>query len=88
MVYRESSKKKIAFDRIRVVPVVPVNIFIFFRNVYGLMTKVTVYSTKNCPYCRMAKALLEKYGVPYESIDVSTVIPRLKIAKATLKLEF
>ena len=34
------------------------------------MTKVTVYSTKNCPYCRMAKAFLEKYGVPYESIDV------------------
>ena len=54
------------------VPVVPVNMFIFFRNVYGLMTKVTVYSTKNCPYCRMAKAFLEKYGVPYESIDVGT----------------
>jgi len=34
------------------------------------MTKVTVYSTKNCPYCRMAKAFLEKYGVPYDSIDV------------------
>jgi len=36
------------------------------------MTKVTVYSTKNCPYCRMAKAFLEKYGVPYESIDVGS----------------
>lgn len=34
------------------------------------MTRVTVYSTKNCPYCRMAKALLEQYGVPYEAIDV------------------
>ncbi|MGA2120699.1 MAG: FAD-dependent oxidoreductase [Methanoregula sp.] len=34
------------------------------------MTKVTIYSTKNCPYCRMAKAFLEKYGVPYESVDV------------------
>ena len=34
------------------------------------MTKVTVYSTKNCPYCRMTKTFLEKYGVPYESIDV------------------
>jgi len=32
--------------------------------------RVTVYSTKNCPYCRMAKALLEQYGVPYEAIDV------------------
>ena len=35
------------------------------------MRKVTVYSTKNCPYCRMAKAFLDKHGVPYESIDVS-----------------
>jgi len=34
------------------------------------MTNVTVYSTQNCPYCRMAKAFLEKYGVPYDSIDV------------------
>ena len=64
MVYRESSKKKIAFDRVRIILVVPVNIFIFFWNVYGLMTKVTVYSTKNCPYCRMAKAFLEKYRHP------------------------
>jgi alkyl hydroperoxide reductase subunit F len=34
------------------------------------MKKVTVYSTQNCPYCRMTKAFLEKNGVPYESIDV------------------
>jgi alkyl hydroperoxide reductase subunit F len=34
------------------------------------MKKVTVYSTKNCPYCRMAKAFLDKHGVPYEGIDV------------------
>jgi alkyl hydroperoxide reductase subunit F len=34
------------------------------------MTKVTVYSTQNCPYCRMAKAFLDQYGVPYENIDV------------------
>jgi alkyl hydroperoxide reductase subunit F len=36
------------------------------------MTKITVYSTQNCPYCRMAKAFLEKHGVPYESIDVGS----------------
>ncbi|MEN6442286.1 MAG: Uxx-star family glutaredoxin-like (seleno)protein [Methanoregula sp.] len=35
-----------------------------------MMSKVTVYSTKNCPYCRMAKAFLDKQGVVYESIDV------------------
>ncbi|MFA6224694.1 MAG: Uxx-star family glutaredoxin-like (seleno)protein [Methanoregula sp.] len=34
------------------------------------MKTVTVYSTQNCPYCRMAKAFLDKHGVPYESIDV------------------
>ena len=34
------------------------------------MKKIIVYSTKNCPYCRMAKAFLDKHGVPYEGIDV------------------
>jgi alkyl hydroperoxide reductase subunit F len=34
------------------------------------MSKVTVYSTQYCQYCRMAKAFLDKHGVPYESIDV------------------
>jgi NADH-dependent peroxiredoxin subunit F len=37
-----------------------------------MMTRVTVYSTQNCPYCRMAKAFLDKQGVPYENIDVGT----------------
>jgi len=36
------------------------------------MPKVTVYSTKSCPYCRMVKAFLERQGVPYVSIDVGT----------------
>jgi NADH-dependent peroxiredoxin subunit F len=35
-----------------------------------MMSKVTVYSTQHCQYCRMAKAFLDKHGVPYESIDV------------------
>lgn len=34
------------------------------------MPQVTVYSTQNCPYCRLAKAFLERYGVEYRSIDV------------------
>jgi alkyl hydroperoxide reductase subunit F len=34
------------------------------------MPEVTVYSTKNCPYCRMVKAFLEKHGVLYTNIDV------------------
>jgi len=36
------------------------------------MSKVTVYSTQSCQYCRMAKAFLEKHGVPYESIDAGS----------------
>jgi alkyl hydroperoxide reductase subunit F len=34
------------------------------------MQQVTVYSTKNCPYCRMAKAFLDRNKVKYTSIDV------------------
>ncbi len=33
-------------------------------------TQVTVYSTQNCPYCRLAKAFLDRYNVRYRSIDV------------------
>ena len=36
------------------------------------MSNVTVYSTQDCQYCRMAKAFLDKHGVPYESIDVGS----------------
>jgi alkyl hydroperoxide reductase subunit F len=36
------------------------------------MSKVTVYSTQNCPYCRMVKAYLERHGVDYLTIDVGT----------------
>jgi glutaredoxin 3 len=34
------------------------------------MTKVRVYSKKNCPFCVRAKDLLQRKGVPYEEIDV------------------
>ncbi len=34
------------------------------------MPDVTVYSTKNCPYCRMVKAFLDRHGVAYKNIDV------------------
>jgi len=36
------------------------------------MPAVTVYSTKNCPYCRMVKAFLDRHGVQYVSFDVGT----------------
>ena len=35
------------------------------------MKKVTVYTTDYCGYCRRAKQVLERAGVPYEERDVS-----------------
>jgi len=34
------------------------------------MARVTLYTTRFCPYCTMAKRLLEKKGVAFEEIDV------------------
>jgi glutaredoxin 3 len=34
------------------------------------MTKVRVYSKKNCPFCVRAKDLLQRKGFSYEEIDV------------------
>ncbi len=34
------------------------------------MSKVTIYTTKFCPYCVMAKRLLTKKGVAFDEIDV------------------
>ncbi len=34
------------------------------------MPEVTVYSTQNCPYCRLAKAFLDRNNIPYRSVDV------------------
>jgi glutaredoxin 3 len=35
------------------------------------MEIVTIYSTSWCGYCRAAKSLLDRKGVPYAEIDVS-----------------
>lgn len=34
------------------------------------MAGVKIYTTENCPYCRMVTAFLEKYGVKYVTVDV------------------
>jgi glutaredoxin 3 len=34
------------------------------------MARITVYTTKLCPYCHMAKALLRKKGVVFDEVDV------------------
>ncbi|NNG13094.1 MAG: glutaredoxin 3 [Halobacteria archaeon] len=35
------------------------------------MTQIQIYLTGHCPYCVMAKRLLESKGLGYEVIDVS-----------------
>ena len=34
------------------------------------MPSVTIYSRSDCPYCSMAKDLLERKAVPFDEIDV------------------
>ena len=34
------------------------------------MAKVTIYTTPICPYCRMAKQLLERKSIVFDEIDV------------------
>jgi glutaredoxin 3 len=36
-----------------------------------VMTRLTVYTTEPCGYCRTAKALLQKRGIPYEEINLA-----------------
>ena len=35
------------------------------------MSQITVYTTEPCGYCRVAKALLNKRGIPYEEINLA-----------------
>ena len=35
------------------------------------MHRVTVYTTEPCGYCRTAKALLQRRGIPFEEINLA-----------------
>jgi glutaredoxin 3 len=35
------------------------------------MPKIEIYTTRYCPYCNTAKALLQRKGVAYEEINLS-----------------
>ena len=43
------------------------------------MKRVEIYTTRTCPYCIAAKALLTRKGVPFEETDVGAD-PKLRIA--------
>jgi glutaredoxin 3 len=36
------------------------------------MARVKIYSTGTCPLCQKAKALLQKWNVPYDEIRIDT----------------
>ena len=36
-----------------------------------MATRLTVYTTEPCGYCRTAKALLDRRGVPYDEINLA-----------------
>lgn len=36
------------------------------------MSKVTIYTTPTCQYCRMAKAFFQENNIEYNEIDVSS----------------
>ena len=41
------------------------------------MTKVEIYTTQNCPYCKMAKSLLAKKELSYQEIGVDSEPDRM-----------
>ena len=45
--------------------------------------KVKVYTTNYCPYCDAAKVFLEKKGVPFEEIDVTSPEKKLELKQKT-----
>ena len=36
-----------------------------------MLARVTVYTTEPCGYCRTAKTLLDRRGIPFEEINLS-----------------
>jgi alkyl hydroperoxide reductase subunit F len=33
---------------------------------------VAIYTTRNCPNCRLAKAVMKQWGVPFQELDIET----------------
>ena len=44
-----------------------------------MTTQVTVYSTNMCPYCVRAKQLLERKGIEYKEVNLSTEAPEVRV---------
>ena len=44
-----------------------------------MTVQVTVYSTNMCPYCVRAKQLLERKGIEYKEVNLSTEAPEVRV---------
>jgi glutaredoxin 3 len=53
------------------------------------MTRLTIYTTEPCGYCRTAKALLDKRSIPYEEINLAKdPLGRAELVKLTGMMTF
>ena len=43
------------------------------------MANIVIYSTNSCPYCIRAKQLLERKGVEFKEINLSSEAPETRI---------
>jgi glutaredoxin 3 len=54
-----------------------------------MTTRITVYTTEPCGYCRTAKALLDRRGIPYDEINLAKdASGRAKLVEATGMMTF
>jgi glutaredoxin 3 len=54
-----------------------------------MITRITVYTTEPCGYCRTAKALLDRRGIPYDEINLAKDAGgRAKLVEATGMMTF
>jgi glutaredoxin 3 len=54
-----------------------------------MTTRITVYTTEPCGYCRTAKALLDRRGIPYDEINLAKDAGgRAKLVEATGMMTF
>ena len=44
-----------------------------------MTAEVKVYSTTFCPYCVRAKQLLERKGIEYKEVNLSTEAPEVRV---------
>ncbi len=36
------------------------------------LPRIAIYTTRNCPNCRRAKAAMKQWGIPFQEMDIET----------------